>query len=84
MLTGLAQACSGAVAEVYPAFKYVTGLGATHRRELAVYAASVCPQTALLPRVWATHAAEATGSYLVLLEDLSGHALLNSVLVPAR
>lgn len=84
MLTGLAQACGGLVAEVYPAFEYVTGFGATHRRELAVYAAPPCAEAALLPRVWATHADEATGSYLVLLEDLSHHALLNSVLTPAR
>ena len=39
MLTGLAQACGGAVAEVYPAFEYLTGFDDTHQRELAVYAA---------------------------------------------
>ena len=85
MITGLAQACGGAVAEVYPAFEYVTGFGDTHRRELAVYAAPTCPTAAsLLPRVWGTHADTATDSYLVLLEDLSPRELLNSVLTPAH
>jgi aminoglycoside/choline kinase family phosphotransferase len=84
MLTGLAQACGGAVAEVYPAFEYLTGFGDTHRRELAVYAAPACAEAALLPRVWGTHADEANGSYLVLLEDLSSRELLNSVLTPAH
>jgi hypothetical protein len=84
MLTGLAQACGGAVAEVYPAFEYLTGFGDTHRRELAVYASVARPATALLPRVWGTHADDATGSYLVLLEDLSDRELLNSVLTPAH
>lgn len=84
MLTGLAQACGGAVAEVYPAFEYLTGFGDTHRRELAVYAAPACAEAALLPRVWGTHADAATDSYLVLLEDLSSRELLNSVLTPAH
>ena len=85
MITGLAQACGGAVAEVYPAFEYVTGFGDTHRRELAVYAAPACAATApLLPRVWGTHADAATDTYLVLLEDLSSRELLNSVLTPGQ
>jgi hypothetical protein len=84
MITGLAQACGGAVAEVYPAFEYLTGFGATHRRELAVYAAPASPAAALLPRVWGTHADPATDTYLVVLEDLSGRELLNSVLTPAQ
>jgi hypothetical protein len=85
MLTGLAQACGGAVAEVYPAFEYLTGFGNTHRRELAVYATTPAgPAAALLPRVWGTHADAATDSYLVVLEDLSSRELLNSVLTPAH
>lgn len=84
MITGLAQACGGAVAEVYPAFEYLTGFGATHRRELAVYAAPASPAAALLPRVWGTHADPATDTYLVVLEDLSERELLNSVLAPAH
>ena len=82
MITGLAQACGGAVAEVYPAFEYLTGFADTHRRELAVYATPTCPEAALLPRVWGTHANPDTDSYLVLLEDLSDRELLNSVLAP--
>ncbi|RZK46116.1 MAG: hypothetical protein EOO59_19825, partial [Hymenobacter sp.] len=84
MIAGLAQACGGAVAEVYPAFEHLTGFADTHRRELAVYAAPPCGASALLPRVWATHADTATDSYLVVLEDLSERALLNSVLAPAQ
>ena len=82
MITGLAQACGGDVAEVYPAFEYVTGFGATHRRELAVYAAPANSAATLLPRVWATHADPTTDTYLVVLEDLSERELLNSVLAP--
>lgn len=84
MLTGLAQACGGAVAEVYPAFEYLTGFGDTHRRELTVYAAPPCTEASLLPRVWGTHADPTTDSYLVLLEDLSSRELLNSVLTPGH
>jgi hypothetical protein len=84
MITGLAQACGGAVAEVYPAFEYLTGFGHTHQRELDVYAAPVGPAAAVLPRVWATHADPATDTYLVVLEDLSERELLNSVLTPAQ
>ena len=85
MLTGLAQACGGAVAEVYPAFEHRTGFADTHRRELAVYAAAPpCAASALLPRVWGTHADVATDSYLIILEDLSERELLNSVLTPAQ
>ena len=86
MITGLAQACGGAVAEVYPAFERRTGFADTHRRELAVYApapAGAAP-TPLLPRVWATHADAATDTYLVVLEDLSERELLNSALTPER
>ena len=84
MLTGLAQACGGAVAEVYPAFERLTGFADTHWRELAVYAAPTSAATALLPRVWGTHADAVSGTYLVLLEDLSAHELLNSARTPAQ
>lgn len=84
MLSGLAQACGGPLAEVYPAFEQRTGFAHTHHRELAVYApppvGAAAP--ALLPTIWATHADEAAASYLVVLEDLSQHELLNSALAP--
>ncbi len=86
MITGLAQACGGAVAEVYPAFERLTGFANTHWRELAVYApapAGAAPAP-LLPHVWATHTDVATDTYLVVLEDLSRHELLNSVLTPEQ
>ena len=86
MLTGLAQACGGALAEVYPAFELRTGFADTHWRELAVYAppAPGAAPAPLLPTVWATHADEPAASYLVLLEDLSRHELLNSAPHPDR
>lgn len=84
MLSGLAQACGGPLAEVYPAFELRTGFADTHRRELAVYAAPAAGATPapLLPTIWATHADESAESYLVLLEDLSHHELLNSAPTP--
>jgi len=84
MLSGLAQACGGPLAEVYPAFELRTGFAHTHRRELAVYAAppAGAAPAPLLPTIWATHADEPAESYLVLLEDLSHHELLNSALTP--
>ena len=84
MLNGLAQACGGPLAEVYPAFELRTGFADTHRRELAVYAAppAGAAPAPLLPTIWATHADEPAESYLVLLEDLSHHELLNSAPTP--
>ena len=84
MLSGLAQACGGPLAEVYPVFELRTGFAHTHRRELAVYAAppADAAPAPLLPTIWATHADEPAESYLVLLEDLSHHELLNSALTP--
>ena len=88
MLTGLATACGGPLADVYPAFELQTGFAATHYQELAVYgetrghspAASALP---LLPVIWATHADETSQTYYVLMENLQGTELLNSVLQPA-
>ena len=84
MLTSLAQACGGPLAEVYPAFELRTGFAHTHCRELAVYgpAPAGAAPTPLLPTVWATHADEAAASYLVVLEDLSDRELLNSAPTP--
>lgn len=84
MLSGLALACGGPLAEVYPAFEQRTGFFDTHRRELAVYAPPppAAAPAPLLPTIWATHADEAAASYLVVLEDLSGRELLNSATTP--
>ncbi|MVN77120.1 phosphotransferase [Hymenobacter sp. HMF4947] len=84
MLTSLARACGGLLAEVYPAFELRTGFAHTHRRELAVYgsAAADVALPPLLPTIWATHADEAAASYLVVLEDLSDRELLNSAPTP--
>ncbi|MGI4762396.1 MAG: phosphotransferase [Janthinobacterium lividum] len=84
MLSGLARACGGPLAEVYPAFELRTGFANTHHRELAVFAAPLAgaAPAPLLPTIWATHADEAAESYLVVLEDLSRHELLNSAPTP--
>ena len=84
MLSGLAQACGGLLAEVYPTYEQRTGFYDTHCRELAVYAPPTpgAAPAPLLPTSWATHADEATDTYLVVLENLSGCELLNSALTP--
>ena len=85
MLAGLAQACGGPVAEVYPTFQALTGFEHTHWRELQAYAQP--DPSGLLPQVWATHADPAQDTYLVLLEYLEegrNVTLLNSVMQPER
>jgi aminoglycoside phosphotransferase (APT) family kinase protein len=87
MLTSLATACGGPLAEVYPAFELQTGFAATHHQELSVYGETrdqhrgVQPLP-LLPTIWATHADPASETYYVLMENLEGTELLNSVLAP--
>ncbi|WP_375419558.1 phosphotransferase, partial [uncultured Hymenobacter sp.] len=90
LLTALATAHGGPLVQVYPPFELQTGFAATHHRELAVYAEAAARRPAaagplpLLPTVWATHADEATETYYVLLENLQGAELLNSVREPTR
>lgn len=81
MLAGLAQACGGDVAAVYPEFQALTGFEHTHWRELYAYRQA---GAGIMPEVWATHADEANQTYLVLLEYLEDVELLNSVMAPGQ
>ncbi|TAE27586.1 MAG: aminoglycoside phosphotransferase family protein [Cytophagales bacterium] len=79
MLTMLAGACGGKLAEVFPAFAHLTGFAHTHERELDVYANLPSP---LQPDVFGTYADEERGLYLILMEYLEDVTLLNSVMTP--
>jgi hypothetical protein len=80
MLNSLAQACGGKLAEVYPAYKWLTGFGGTHVRELDIYGIP-CD---LHPRVYGLHASEEQETYAILMEYLQEVELLNSVMSPAH
>ncbi|GAA4354701.1 hydroxymethylglutaryl-CoA reductase [Hymenobacter saemangeumensis] len=85
MLSGMAGACGGAVAEIYPHYQALTGFEHTHWRELQAYGQA--DPSGLLPQVWATHADPSRDTYAVLLEYLDeGRTveLLNSVMAPER
>ena len=80
MLTNLAQACGGQLAEVYPRYQHLTGFQHTHGRELDVYGTL---SSALFPQIFGIHADTQNGTYLILMEYLEEVELLNSVTAPA-
>jgi hypothetical protein len=85
MLTGLAQACGGPLAEIYPQFQALTGFEHTHWRELQAYAQP--DPSGLLPQVWASYSDPINDVYLIAIEYLDeGHTveLLHSVMQPER
>ncbi|GAB2967553.1 hydroxymethylglutaryl-CoA reductase [Hymenobacter coalescens] len=81
MLMGLAQACGGELAQVYPAFGARSGFQHTHHRELALYAHHAAP---LMPRIWGLHQDDDHEEvYAILMEYLGDEVeLLNSVMQP--
>ena len=79
MLEGLAQACGGQLAAVYPAYRNLTGFQHTHERELDVYGKLA---SNLFPQIFGLHADHRHGTYLILMEYLEGVDLLNSVMTP--
>lgn len=81
MLAGLAQACGGELARVYPAFAARSGFYHTHHRELALYAQ---PEPTLMPRIWGLHHDDENEVYAILMEyfDDAELELLNSVMQP--
>lgn len=81
MLQGLAQACGGLLADVYPAHKRLTGFQHTHRRELEVYGKLASD---LHPEIFGLHADPQRGTYIILMEYLDGVDLLNSVMTPDK
>ena len=79
MLTSLAQACGGQLAEVYPRYQHLTGFQHTHGRELDVYGTL---SSELFPEIFGVHADTQNGTYLILMEHLEEVELLNSVMTP--
>ncbi|XWW44076.1 aminoglycoside phosphotransferase family protein [Fibrella sp. USSR17] len=79
MLQGLAVACGGQLAEVYPAYAKLTGFYHSHGRELEIY--SHVPAD-IQPDIFGVYADEPNGTYLILMEYLDEVTLLNSVMSP--
>ncbi len=79
MLQGLAMACGGQLAEVYPAYAARTGFVHSHGRELAIY--SKLP-AALQPELFGIYADDPNGTYLILMDYLGNVTLMNSVMSP--
>jgi hypothetical protein len=80
MLNGLAQACGGELAAIYPLYATRTGFHDTHHRELELYQ----HQHALMPRIWGLHHHDERAEYAILMEHLEEVELLNSVLQPEQ
>jgi hypothetical protein len=77
MLAGLAQASDGELGDRYQPFLDSTGFANTHLRELFVYRDLQHPIHAALAGF---HLDEKADRYELLLEDLSDHELLNTVM----
>ena len=80
MLAGLAQACGGPLADVYPTYQRLSGFQHTHVRELDVYGRF---SSALFPEIVGLYADDEQGTYLILMEYLTGVTLLNSAMTPS-
>ena len=79
MLQSLAHACGGTLADVYPAYKRLTGFQHAYMRELEVY--GKLPSD-LYPELFGLYADHEHGTYLILMEYLEEVELLNSVMTP--
>lgn len=79
MLQGLATACGGQLATIYPTYADRTGFYHSHGRELAIY--SKLPAK-LQPDIFGTYADEPNSTYLILMEYLDDVSLMNSVMSP--
>jgi len=75
----LAGICGERLAEAYRAFGRGLGMECGHEREVALYRDADPVTRAHTPRVIATHADPQGRGWAVLLEDLSGATLLDSV-----
>lgn len=80
MLQGLAMACGGQLAKVYPAYADRTGFVHSHGRELAIYSKL---SAALQPELFGVYADDPNGTYLILMEYLDNVTLMNSVMSPS-
>ncbi len=79
MLLGLAQLSDPELGKVYESYSIKTGFYNTHRRELEVYRHLRQP---LQPEIYGLIEIHESASYQILMEDLSGADLLNSVMRP--
>ncbi len=77
MLAGLAQACDPELGEVYEGYAQATGFANTHIREIEVYGKLGHP---IQPTLAGYRIDPSTDTYELLIEDLSEHTLLNSVM----
>jgi hypothetical protein len=80
MLNGLAQACGGGLAQIYPQFQTQTGFRHTHVREQEIYQRL---PSSLTPTIFGVYADDAEAVYLILMEYLEEVTLLNAVMNPA-
>lgn len=81
MLSGLAQMSEAELGQVYAQYAERTGFYNTHLRELEVY--SKLPQP-LQPTIFGILAMPEHESYQILMEDLTGKELLNTVMEPEQ
>lgn len=79
----LAAMCGGHLAVSHARFKDRLGFNGCHRRELAVYEQDDGRFRAHTPVVYGTHRNETREAFVLVLEDLRGLELLNSVNSPA-
>ena len=77
MLAGLAEACDPALGKVYVDYSQTTGFANTHLREIEVYRKLGHP---VQPTLAGYRLDPTQDIYELLIEDLSEHALLNSVM----
>ena len=77
MLAGLAHACDPALGKVYAGYSQTTGFANTHLREIEVYRRLAHP---IQPTLAGYRLDPAQDTYELLIEDLSEHDMLNSVM----
>ncbi|MFN3530308.1 MAG: phosphotransferase [Bacteroidia bacterium] len=81
MLAGLAQLSDPMLGEVYGKHHQSTGFYQTHLREIAVYEQLPHP---IQPRIYGLLCNQKTNEYQLLMDDLTGYKLLNSVMQPEK
>lgn len=81
MLYALAQGCGENFANVYAAYKELTGFQHTHMRELEVY--SKLP-SAMQPIIYGLYADPGQEFFVILMEYLQEVELLNTVMAPEQ
>jgi aminoglycoside phosphotransferase (APT) family kinase protein len=80
----LAGICGHELADAYKAHGRGLGLEQGHERELALYRHADVPARRYMPEVFATYVDEATRTWAVLLEHISGAILVDTVDCPGK